>query len=230
MKFLKTKAPDRIILFEIGIILSLLAVNYILGIGYYSSISPDPGPDDTQIDSAFVYVPMSDPIVRPEDHQIKKQDHANIFDPTTLIKQVNDLFKIDEPKMPSVMSTSTGILPFIPVKTVRDTSIIIDEFTADVLPQFPGGPAELQRYIRENYNIPYSIMSYADEVSMQVQFMVNMEGVVTDIQILNCSHPGFGAEREARRVYRNMPKWSPAKYKGHPAKIILIQPFKIKIN
>mgnify|MGYP000980826936 FL=1 len=55
MKKTNRNAPDRIILFEIGIILALLAVNYVLEMGYHSSFVIPEEKEDLFFDTAYAY-------------------------------------------------------------------------------------------------------------------------------------------------------------------------------
>ncbi len=229
MKFLKTKSPDRVILFEIGIILALLAVNYVFGLSYNATFVIGDPIEEPPFDTLFIYNPPADPII-PEVEPEQKQEPAQIFDITSIIKQVPDVFKVEEKKLPKILPPNTGLIAPIKLAPRHDSSRIIDIYEAEIMPEFPGGPDELQKYISDNYEIPYHVMNMVDEIKMNIEFIIDEKGQVVDVKILTCSKPGLGAEREAIRVYRNMPKWTPAEFNGHPVKIRLRQPFNIRVD
>lgn len=228
MKKTNRKGPDRIILFEVGIIIALLAVNYVLEMGYNTSFVIPPEKEDVFFDSAYTYREIeNEPIVQEETPKVEKIE-AVMFNPIATIKFVQKLFDIQDIVIPSPSNAIPKPMPYIPTNPIVDSSFIMDDI-ADVMPQFPGGPEELGKYIRDNYRITDQMFDYAKEVYLVMQFVVNKNGEISDIQILSCSHPGLGAEQEARRLYSSMPKWQPAEHRGRPANIRLKQPIKIQI-
>ncbi len=229
MKNSNVKKPDRIILFEIGIILALLAINYVLQLGYNNSFTLGPEAPDFS-DTAFVYVPPQ------KKHKEIKQEFktvkaykALVFDPNALIKQVKNLFKVPETVMPKAsLNKVPSAIPFLKTEPRVDTTSILDIIVSE-MPQFPGGEKGLADHIRKNYTITSAMFDYATEVKMDLEFVIDRNGKVTNIKILTCSNPGLGAEHEAIRLYKNMPKWKPAKHHGNRVNIRLKQPLKIKI-
>lgn len=229
MKKTNRKAPDRIILFEIGIILALLAVNFVLEMGYQSSFTIPDEQEDLFYDTAYVYTePLPEPKTEPEKQEQVKQAEAIFFNPTAAIKFVQQIFDVPDLIMAPPSNTIPKPIPFIPTKPAIDSSFIMDNI-ADVMPQFPGGSNALGNYIRDNYRITDRMYDYAKEVELVLQFVINRNGDISDIQVLKCSHPGLGAEQEAIRMYKSMPKWQPAQHHGRPANIRLKQPIKIQI-
>jgi len=229
MKKTNRKAPDRIILFEIGIILALLAVNYVLEMGYNSSFVIPPEKKDLFFDTAYAYrEPVEKLIIEPETQPEVKQIEAIFFDPSAAIKFVKQLFEVPELKMAPATNAIPKPISFLPTVPTIDTSIIMDDI-ADVMPEFPGGDEALGNYIRDHYIITDQMYEYAKEVNLVLEFVVDRNGNISDIQVLKCSLPGLGAEQAAIKMYKSMPKWTPAEHRGKPANIRLKQPIKIQI-
>lgn len=224
------KRPDRIILFEIGVICALLFVNYMLNFQYSIDNNPlPPEPENPFTEITYVMGEIIEPQVK-EEPQPKKEEiiEANVFDIRAIIKQVDDLFDTKEEIIAPPSFTPPGpITPFV-VKERIDSSTIVHDFV-DRMPSFPGGERELIRYIVDHFQIPDRVYDYGDDVKLNVEFVIDQNGEVSDFKILSCSQPGFGLEREAKRIYTKMPKWDPGVNSGQNVKVRLRQPIKIQI-
>ena len=84
--------------------------------------------------------------------------------------------------------------------------------TVEQTAEFPGGVRELMKYL--NGNIKYPAAAQRANVSGKVylQFVVNTDGSIVDIQTLKGI--GFGCDEEAMRVVKDMPKWTPGRQNG----------------
>ena len=219
--------PDRIILFEVGIILALLFVNYTLKISYGGTIIPD-DPIDNTIDPPFTYNPADEQEVIEPEKQIKKET-ASIFNPIAVIKPIiDDLFKPDLSVIAPPTVPKIGVIKPILIKTSIDTTTKIVDFP-DEQPTFPGGQKAMFAYILDNYKIPEIVYETTDQVKLVVEFVIGKDGQVTDFKILKSSNPGLGTEQEAKRVYTKMPAWTPGKNKGKNASVRLRQPLIINV-
>ncbi|PCJ66116.1 MAG: hypothetical protein COA58_08570 [Bacteroidetes bacterium] len=222
------KKPDRIILFEIGIILALLFVNYALNISYRIAIPEGPFITDGKEDEVFVLGVIIEPqLVEPQKQEV--QAVASIFNPIAIIKPVIDiLFETKETKIALPTLPKIGSIKQIVVKPRIDSTTLVVDFP-DILPQFPGGEKALNKYILDNYNIPDIVFEMTDQVKLVLEFVVDKNGQVSDFKILENSNPGLGTEREAKRIYMKMPAWTPGKNHGRPAHVRLRQPLTIQV-
>jgi len=221
------KKPDSIILFEIGIILALLFVNYCLKITYGgSTFEVEPIIDTT--DPSFTLGAIEEPILKEPEKQ-KKEEVASIFNPIAVIKPiVDDLFKPDISVIAMPTVPKVGAIKPIVIKPSIDTTNKIVDFP-DILPTFPGGEKAMFKYILDNYTIPEIVYETTDQVKIVVEFVVGVDGQVSDFKILNSSNPGLGTEQEAKRVYTQMPAWTPGKNNGRKAPVRLRQPLTINV-
>jgi periplasmic protein TonB len=84
-------------------------------------------------------------------------------------------------------------------------------------PAFPGGEAELLGFLAKNIKYP----QFAQESSIQgrvyVQFVVERDGSVSEVKAVR--DIGGGCGKEAERVVRSMPKWSPGEQNGRPVRV-----------
>lgn len=220
---------DRIILFEIGVIIALLFVNYTLNIPYQGPIPTPVDEENILEDQPFQLTIVEEKKTDQPSPKLEKKELANVFDPRSLIKQVDDLFNLKKTKItPPTIPFLGGINPIV-VKPIVDSSTIVRDW-ADEMPSFPGGEEALNKFIIDEFDIPEIVQEIANDVEVVVQFVVNETGNVENIQILRCSKPGFGIEKEAISIYQNMPRWTPGKSKGDPVKVRVKQPIKIQIR
>lgn len=224
------KKPDRVILFEIGIIVALLFVNLMLNIEYKTrtllEIQPESADDSWEIQSHKAIEITEDKEVKPKKSKIEE---AIIFDPSAIIKQVDDLFKTPDlqlkPKLPAGLKL---IKPLI-VKAGPDTSSKVDDFP-EIRPEFPGGETALRKYIASNFNVPDIVMETQNEVKMIVEFIINKKGEVYDFKVLNNSFPNKLTENAAANLYDNMPLWKPGQNKNGVTNTRMRQPIRIVIH
>ena len=88
-----------------------------------------------------------------------------------------------------------------------------DVFAAvEHMPQFPGGPTALIKYLSNNIHYPNSEESSGTEGRVMVQFIVETDGSISDVQIKDGLGEAF--DSEALRVVSSMPKWKPGMQRG----------------
>ncbi|MBN2776269.1 MAG: TonB family protein [Bacteroidales bacterium] len=95
-------------------------------------------------------------------------------------------------------------------------------------PQFPGGDAEMLKYINENFTIPPQAKELAIEGTVYVQFVIDRSGKTKDAEIKKGLDPEIDAE--ALRVVKEMPLWSPGRQRGAPVEVYFIIPIKIRFQ
>jgi len=99
---------------------------------------------------------------------------------------------------------------------------------ADQLPAFAEGDLALQRYIENHLLIPQKAMSNQINGDVLIDFIVNEDGSLSDIEVLK--DLGHGCGESAIDLVENMPLWKPGIRNGKPTKMAytLVVPFKLK--
>ena len=93
-----------------------------------------------------------------------------------------------------------------PVKNEKKvTSFGVQVYTE---PEFPGGEAELNKYLEDNIIYPIECAKNKIEGDVTVKFHINIDGSILEFRIMRGVHPLLDAE--AIRVIARMPKWKPA--------------------
>lgn len=98
----------------------------------------------------------------------------------------------------------------------------------EVMPQYPGGPIAMRKYIMENMKYPEQAMKEGIQGRVTVRFIVEKDGSISNVSPIHPVHPLL--DKEAIRVVKSMPKWSPGKQHGKPVRVQLIVPIMFKLN
>jgi protein TonB len=78
--------------------------------------------------------------------------------------------------------------------------------------EFPGGPDGWRRYLERSLNYPETAQENGTQGVVRVQFIVDKDGNISEVQALN--NPGDGLADEAVRIIKKGPKWKPAEQNG----------------
>lgn len=98
----------------------------------------------------------------------------------------------------------------------------------EVMPQFPGGQTAMLKYIMENIKYPKQIMEEGIQGRVTVSFIVEKDGRVSNVRLLRSVQPLL--DKEAVRVVKSMPKWSPGKHNGKPVRVRFNLPVMFKLK
>lgn len=100
--------------------------------------------------------------------------------------------------------------------------------TAQFMPQFPGGEAEMYKFIRENLTYPIVEQEMGNHGRVTIKFVVSKTGEITDIKVMKGVSPG--CDREAINVVKKMPKWIPGKQQGVPVAVYFNLPIVFQLK
>jgi len=111
---------------------------------------------------------------------------------------------------------------------VRQEEKTFEMFDIQKPPSFPGGEAELLKYLAEN--IKYPPLARENNIQGQVvlSFVVGKRGEITDVTIIK--DIGGGCGKEAVRVVESMPRWIPGEANGNPVKVRFVLPVRFKLE
>ncbi len=86
----------------------------------------------------------------------------------------------------------------------------------------PGGTDAFFTWLQENIRYPEAARRAKAEGKLQVEFMIEPDGSLTNVKPLN--HLPFGLEQEAIRLILSAPKWTPAKHDGRAIRQKMVLP------
>lgn len=96
------------------------------------------------------------------------------------------------------------------------------------MPEFPGGPEDLMRYIKEHTVYPQMARETGISGTVFVQFVVGKDGRISDVRILRGI--GGGCDEEAVRVVKSMPSWKAGKQNGVTVPVYFKIPIKFSFK
>ena len=79
-------------------------------------------------------------------------------------------------------------------------------------PLFPGGQSALMQFLHDNIKYPVVAQENGVQGRVTVQFVVEKDGSITDVHVLRGVDPSL--DKEAVRVVKSMPRWTPGKQNG----------------
>ncbi len=91
-----------------------------------------------------------------------------------------------------------------------------------------GGNAAFLQWVGKNLRYPAQAQRMGLEGRVYVQFVIERDGSVTDVQAIKGI--GGGADEEAVRVIQSAPKWSPGKQRGRAVRVRMILPISFQLN
>jgi protein TonB len=95
--------------------------------------------------------------------------------------------------------------------------------------EFPGGMAAWMRYLNKNFRYPDEALNNEIQGTVIVQFIVDKEGIVSDVEPISGPVQG-GLRDEAVRVIQKSGKWTPAIQNGRKVKSYKRQPVIFKMS
>lgn len=96
------------------------------------------------------------------------------------------------------------------------------------MPSFPGGISGLRTYLNQNIRYPAEAQEICVQGRVVVSFVVEKDGHISDVTVLRSVDPSL--DKEAIRVVRNMPRWTPGKQGGEPVRVRYTIPVSFRLN
>lgn len=98
----------------------------------------------------------------------------------------------------------------------------------EFMPQFPGGEAEMYKFIKDNLRYPAIEQEMGNHGRVTIRFVVSKTGEISNIQVIKGVSPG--CDKEAMRVIKSMPKWIPGKQYGVPVPVYFNLPIVFQLK
>ena len=143
-----------------------------------------------------------------------------IFATFLIFNNIDAMARITENESPtqeSVVETTflqTFKQPAIVPQTPQDTTIFSQ---VEQMPEFLGGQHAIMEYLAKNVKYPEEAQSKGIQGRVIVNFIVNQDGSISDVEILRGIDPAL--DKEAIRVIKNMPNWKPGMQRGKAVRV-----------
>lgn len=106
----------------------------------------------------------------------------------------------------------------------------VEPFLLNRMPGFPGGEAEMFKWIYKHINYPEMAKEAGTQGQVVLMFVVGKDGGITDITVVKTPAGGGILGKEAMRVVQSMPRWSPGEANGHPVKVRFTLPIRFSLQ
>ena len=176
-------------------------------------------------------------IIKQEPEKVVEQVKSSVKFTAPIIKKDSEVKEEDEIKLDEVQKSDKAVGAFTvegndevggavlkakediaapepPKHVVEETKIFT---VVEQLPMFPGGDGALMGYLRDNIHYPTVAAENGVQGRVVVGFVVERDGSITDVNILRGVDPSL--DREAMRVVKSMPKWTPGKQNGSAVRV-----------
>ncbi len=176
-------------------------------------------------------------IIKQEPEKVVEQVKSSVKFTAPIIKKDSEVKEEDEIKLDEVQKSDKAVGAFTvegndevggavlkakediaapepPKHVVEETKIFT---VVEQMPMFPGGNGALMGYLRDNIHYPTVAAENGVQGRVVVGFVVERDGSITDVNILRGVDPSL--DREAMRVVKSMPKWTPGKQNGSAVRV-----------
>ena len=201
--------------FLLGLVVSLA----LLFIGLEYSVTPDDPLDDPDLIEQLTIDSELAPLMRPENELAlapKAEPEPTVKlkivedDETTELLDDNEPVETD-PDSDMAVTDDEEIEPPAPQDDeVKDFRVVED------LPQFPGGPTELMKWLTRNLKYPRTASDLKRQGKVVAEFIINKDGSVTDVRVVSSFNQQ--CSQEVMRVLRMMPRWTAGVMDGQPCR------------
>jgi protein TonB len=153
-------------------------------------------------------------VIAPEIKEVKEEIKEELVNLETEITQE------------TVVAPPTPPTPAQPVVEDEPTDEIV--FIAETQPAPVGGYEAFYKYIGKNIKYPDQARKMGVEGKVFVQFVIDKDGSITDINVMKGI--GSGCDEEAIRVIKSAPKWTPGKQRGRPVRVRMSVPIIFRLG
>ena len=167
-------------------------------------------------------IKFTPPVVRPDElvseaDEMPTQDFLSDAKPNISIATVE-----------GVEGGTKDIADFNNINVIAEKSTETPVTFAEQMPYFPGGDKEMMSYLSKNIKYPIPAIETGTQGTVLLRFVVGKEGNIQDVAILRSLDPL--CDKEAVRVVKSMPKWTPGRQNGNPVAVYYTLPVKFKLN
>ncbi|MDD4609784.1 MAG: energy transducer TonB [Bacteroidaceae bacterium] len=96
------------------------------------------------------------------------------------------------------------------------------------MPKFPGGMGACLKYLGQNIKYPTIAQENGIQGRVVVQFIVNKDGSIVNPVVVRSVDPYL--DKEALRVIKSMPKWTPGKQRGKAVRVKYTVPVTFRLQ
>ena len=100
---------------------------------------------------------------------------------------------------------------------------------AEQMPEYPGGMPALMKYLQNEIRYPKKCREAGVEGRTIIKFVVKKNGKIKKIEVARSSG-NKQLDKEAMRVIKKMPKWTPGKHEDKNVNVMFALPISFKLR
>ena len=113
--------------------------------------------------------------------------------------------------------------PPVKKEVTEEIFVVVEE-----QPVYPGGVEAMMKFLADSVKYPVEAQDKGIQGRVIVNFVVNKDGSITDVNVVRGVDPSIDAE--AVRVIESMPKWKPGKQRGKEVNVRYTLPVVFRLN
>lgn len=229
----------RMLLVIGGLVLGMgLIYGSYLGIKAIPAAKEEAPPIDTTLFTIAAPPPEETPPPPPEEPPPPMEKTVEFTPPVVTDEKVEETPPIQEDMEDTKASTVTNdtqtdefVVPEekpkeVAVETKKEEPFLI----VDEMPDFPGGVAEMMKYIQKNIQYPQMAKEAGISGRCTLKFVVSPSGDITNITVLKGVTGCPECDKEAIRVVKSMPAWKPGKQNGRAVPVYFNLPINFQLR
>jgi TonB family protein len=168
-------------------------------------------------------IPFNDTVPQTEIFKLKRADIYVVDSDTGIVK-------IHLKNRDSIVMNRTNF-DALPFEVKKEISANNDGMFSNELIEstYPGGPSGWLAYLNRTFKYPEQAVRNSIQGTVVVQFIVNDQGIVSDIEAISGPTSG-GLREETIRVIQKSGKWNPAIWNGYKVTSYKRQPLTFRLN
>ena len=165
---------------------------------------------------------VEDDNVRDEDKILSQDD---IQSSTTAIGQTNFDQGTDDHNVTETMKKEVVVEKPVekPKEAPEEVFTVVEQ-----MPQFPGGDAALMKFLSSHINYPPMAAENGVQGKVTLQFVIETDGRVGDVKVIRTVDKDL--DREAIRVVKSLPKFTPGRQNGRPVRVWYTLPVNFRLQ
>ncbi len=151
--------------------------------------------------------------------------------PPQTIEVIDDDSEVEEAEIESTeIDQETEITEYVPEQVeVAEATKEPEVFTVvEDMPEFPGGQAELFKYLQKNLEYPPLAKENNIQGRVVIEFVVDENGKITNPRVVK--DIGWGCGEAALKVVKSMPRWKPGKQRNKPVSVRYNLPVRFQLD
>ena len=136
-----------------------------------------------------------------------------------------DLSSLEDDQSKAQIQTYTPPPPPQPVEEEATDEIFV---VVEKQPEFPGGTTALMKFLGDNIKYPVIAQENGIQGRVITNFVVERDGSISDVQVVRGQDPSL--DKEAVRVIKTMPRWTPGQQRGKPVRVRFTLPVVFRLQ